>query len=103
MTIFQDGAPLPSELLGDTVSPPAAQVTPEEVSGPRPEEILARFYEVMAEESRRGRPCPPELAVLIQDLYRMAISGSGDGPDSPAVESPRSAPPSTDDKAVPNW
>jgi transcriptional regulator with XRE-family HTH domain len=103
VTIFQDGAPLPSELLGGPLSPPATKVTPEGVPTPGAGEILARFYEVMAKSSRQGRPCPPELAVLIQDLYHLATSGGGGEPDSRVVPSPRSASPSADDEGVPNW
>jgi hypothetical protein len=39
------------------------------------DEVLARFYQLMAEAAARGHPFPAELARLMDEMYRAAIAG----------------------------
>lgn len=82
--IFAEGGPKPSEVLSPTVNGTPAEsdsgnygIPPESLD---PDDILARFYRLMAAAAERGRPWPPELARLMHDMYRaakpVAISGN---------------------------
>ena len=104
--IFREGAPMPSEIL----SPPAPGGEPVLASlgvpgqaPTEPNQILARFYEVMADASRGGSPCPSELAVLIQQMHRLALKASSEPQDR--VSSDEESPPPGPEKEskVPGW
>ena len=44
-----------------------------------PDEILARFYRLMAAAAEHGRPWPPELVNLIDEMYRAAKRDASQG------------------------
>ena len=98
--MFREGSAMPAEILpapGLRPSPPPTGPT-----GADAHHVLARFYEVMAEASRQGRPCPPELAVLMQEMYGLALGDGGadepsdrDGPSAARAQRPASE--------VPGW
>ena len=63
-----------------------------------PDEILARFYELMADAAARGAPYPAELAALMHELHHQAsaVSGAPQQPPPPA-ERMRTR------KGIPGW
>ena len=102
--MFQEGAPMPARVLSPSVSvEPPTSATRAGVGSPAldPNQILGRFYEVMADASRRGRPCPAELAVLIQEMHGLALT-AGVGPPPPGDEENPSTGPKKEPE-VPDW
>ncbi len=73
VTIFADGEPKPSETLAPTpLSTRSSGTTKSKVDLSDPDEILARFYRLMATAAESGTPWPAELANLMDALYRVA-------------------------------
>ncbi len=72
--IFAEGGRRPSEVLTPTANGKAPEGAGASGSGGSldPEEILARFYRLMAEAAEEGNPWPPELAQLMDEMYRAA-------------------------------
>ena len=103
--IFQDGGPMPTEVLAASGSGgargPEARGGTDGASNDA-NEILARFYEVMAEAIRCGRPLPPELAVLIQRMHGLAL-GEGDPVAPPAKDEGGAAPSAATESEIPGW
>lgn len=84
--IFEEGAPMPGEILARKRAAPASAAGGDRRADGAPapgapEEILAAFYDTLARASREGRPCPPELAVHIQAMYELAIRAADEGAD----------------------
>jgi transcriptional regulator with XRE-family HTH domain len=81
IAVFQEGGPLPSPALRDD----AGAESPRPVDGatvPRDlDELLARFYHLMADAAARGQPVPAELARLMDGMYRAAITSRSKVPD----------------------
>lgn len=104
--MFQEGAPMPATVLAPSVSgetPLRAGRAGAGSPAMDPNQILARFYEVMADASRLGQPCPAELAVLIQAMHGLAQRLDGEPPSSRSSdeESVSSGPNRASD--VPGW
>jgi transcriptional regulator with XRE-family HTH domain len=79
ITVFQEGGAVPG-LAGSAPSPSVAASPPGPApTGPsaNPEDLLARFYQLMAEAAARGQAFPPELANLMDRMYRTAVAGRG--------------------------
>ena len=104
--MFQEGAPMPAIVLARSVSgetPFPAGLAGAGSPAMDRNHILARFYEVMADASRLGHPCPAELAVLIQKMHALALKGDGEpassrsGGDKSASQSP------TSESEIPGW
>ena len=85
-SIFEEGAPLPSEVLGKSQGRPSTE---------DPDAVLARFYQVMAEAAASGQPAPAELGVLMQALHELATASQ----EAAAKPSPKASPQSE----VPSW
>ena len=99
LEMFQEGAPMPSTLLLRMEAPAERTALPESVEGRSPRKILAAFYDVLAAASREGRPCPPELAVLMQAMYDLAVGSPGSARDAEAAGLAAPA----GEVAVPGW
>ena len=67
-----------------------------------PDQILARFYEVMADASRLGQPCPSELAVLIQEMHGLALKAQAEPSSRSSDEKGASRSPKQE-PGVPGW
>ena len=103
--IFQDGTPMPAEVL--SAPQPEGPPPPGTVAGSGrvvqdANRILARFYEVMADASRRGHPCPPEMAILIQQMYGLVL-GDGDPLADPSGAEEAPATGSETESEIPGW
>jgi len=101
--IFREGAPMPSEILSDSVDvggPGPVSFGAPDLPSTDPNQILARFYEVLAEASRGGSPPPPELALLIQQMHGIAVGAEDKEASSEAAGPP---PGSEEDPEVPDW
>lgn len=76
VTIFAEGAPRPSQAMssvgGSPAVPGTSAIDEREPGSLDPAEILARFYRLMAAAAEHGRPWPPELASLMDEMYRAA-------------------------------
>ena len=104
--MFQEGSPMPATVLAPSVSgetPLPAGRAGAGLPTTDPNQILARFYEVMADASRLGQPCPAELAVLIQGMHGLALRADGE-PPSPRSSDEKSASPSpASESDIPGW
>ena len=97
---------MPAQLLAPSVSgetPFRTGLAGAQSPAMDPNQILARFYEVMADASRFGQPCPAELAVLIQEMHGLALKGAG-APTSSRSSDERGASQSpTSESEIPGW
>ena len=101
VTIFAEGAPKLSETLsGVSGSIDAREVpaTGRGIDGSRsPDEILARFYRLMASAAEQGTPWPAELASLMDEMHKAAKR------DSSRVASPDPGPQGALGTVVRGW
>lgn len=103
--IFEEGAPMPTSVLPAPLvvtTPFPAQPGTDPVATD-PNQLLARFYEVMAEASRQGRPCPPELAALIQQMHGLALRPESRTPTSASGTEPSTSTDPDQSSEVPGW
>ncbi len=93
VTIFAEGSPspsaaLPSLTVGAEIRAPAGPDGAPVSSDP--DEVLAKFYRLMASAAETGNPWPAELAGVVEELYRAAKQGRSTPPHAgkPAAGEP---------------
>ena len=102
ITIFAEGSPSPSAALpslnvGAEIKAPAG---PDRATASTdPDEILAKFYRLMASAAETGNPWPAELAGVVEEMYRAAKEGRSTPPHT--GKRPAGEPASSGD--VPGW
>jgi transcriptional regulator with XRE-family HTH domain len=102
VTIFAEGSPSPSVALPSLTAgaETRAPTGPDGAPAPsEPDEILAKFYRLMARAAEAGIPWPAELAGVVEEMYRAAKGGHSALPH--AGEPPAGEPASAGD--VPGW
>ncbi len=81
VTVFAEGEPKPSETMsvagGSTDVRGSSAAVGRQGGAQDPDEILARFYRLMASAAERGTPWPAELAGVMEEMHRVAKRGSG--------------------------
>ena len=81
VTVFAEGKPKPSQTMsiagGSTDVRGSSAADGRQGGAQGPDEILARFYRLMASAAERGTPWPAELAGVMEEMHRVAKQGSG--------------------------
>ena len=81
VTIFAEGEHQPSEAMrvaGGSSDVGGSSAADGDGPAQTPDEILARFYRLMASAAERGTPWPAELAGVMEEMHKAAKRGTGD-------------------------